>query len=930
MMRVLIVDDHAENLYFLRTLLEAKGYEVEEARHGAEALGKARINLPGMVISDLLMPVMDGYTLLRRWKDDDKLKTIPFVVYTATYTDPKDERLALDMGADAFILKPAETEVFIKKIQELLIKKDRAVPKALETPPEQSALLREYNQTLIRKLEKKAAELSLANSELLEEIAERKRTEVALRDSEFRYHTLFDAIADPLFVYDSATLEYLDVNQAAIAVYGYSREEFLRMTIKDIRPREDVPALMERLSRGEMRVENHGVLRHRKKSGEILDVEISAYGFDFLGRPACVIQARDVTEKRRAEAAVARTAELLQAVANGTPDAVFIKDWNGKYLLFNEAASRYVGKPVGEVLGKDDTMLFNTEDAHKIMVNDRKVMESDRNQTVEELLITPLGTRLFQATKAPYHDKQGKVIGIIGISRDVTDLRKTEETLRLRDRAMEAVSQGILITDPNQPDNPIIYASAGFERMTGYKAEEVIGRNCRFMQGRNTSPEMLAELRAALAERRDCQVELVNYRKDGTAFWNQLTISPVFGAGGELTHFVGTQTDVTEKRRLEEQLRQAQKMEAFGQLAGGVAHDFNNLLTVISGYSHVLLSKIPSEDPRHDSIQAIHDAGEKAAALTSQLLAFSRQTVLSPRVLNLNNVVDDTQKMLCRLIGEDISLVTVLKSDVNLVKVDPGHLGQVLMNLAVNARDAMPKGGKLTIETANVLLDEHYAQAHTGFTPGDYVMLAVSDTGIGIPKEIQPRIFEPFFTTKGVGRGTGLGLAVVHGIIKQSGGDIQVYSEVGVGTTFKIYFPAVKDEDVQKNPREENPAGRGTETVLVVEDDEAVRGLAVCILEMNGYEVLTAGNGQEALEAAEKHGEKIALLISDVIMPVMGGSELAQIMKVRFPKIKVMFLSGYTDDAIVRHGILQEKVAFLQKPFSPTALAKKVREVLDA
>jgi two-component system, cell cycle sensor histidine kinase and response regulator CckA len=930
MTRALIVDDHTENLYYLRTLFEAKGYEVDEARHGAEALGKARQKRPDLIISDLLMPVMDGYTLLRRWKDDDKLKDIPFVVYTATYTDPKDERLAMDLGADAFIIKPAEPGVFMAFIQKVLEGGRPPVRRAGESPAEQSALLREYNQTLIRKLEKKASELTQANNELLEEIAERKHTETALRDSETRYHTIFDVIADPLFVYDRETLRYLDVNKAAIAVYGYSREEFLQMTIKDIRPKEDVPALIKMLALTGAKMENRGIWRHQKKNGEIMEMEISAYGFDCSGRPACVVQARDVTEKQRAAAEAARTAELLQAVANGTPDAVFIKDRSGKYLLFNEAAVRHVGKPVKEVLGKDDTAIFNAEDARKIMTDDQRVMKLNQNQTVEELLVTVRGPRMFQAIKVPYRDAQGNVIGIIGISRDVTDLKKAEEDLRLRNRAMEAVSQGILITDPNLPDNPIIYASAGFERMTGYRAEEVEGRNCRFLQGKDTNPEAIAELRAALAERRSCQVELLNYRKEGTPFWNQLAISPVFGPLGELTHFVGVQTDVTERRKLEDQLRQSQKMEAFGQLAGGVAHDFNNLVTVISGYSDMILSKALPGDPYRESIHAIHEAGETAAALTRQLLAFSRQTVLSPKVLNLNNIVDEMQKMLRRLIGEDISLTTVLKSDVNLVKVDPGHLEQVLMNLAVNARDAMPKGGKLTIETANVLLDKHYAQTHSGVMPGEYVMLAVSDTGVGIPKEVQPRIFEPFFTTKDVGRGTGLGLAVVDGIIKQSGGDIKVYSEVGVGTTFKIYFPAVKDKAVQKNQQDENPAGRGTETVLIVEDDEAVRGLAVYILEQKGYKVLTAGDGSEALKAAEKQGDKIALLISDVVMPGMGGSELAQIMRGRLPKIKVLFLSGYTDDAIVRHGILQEKAAFLQKPFSPVALAKKVREVLDA
>lgn len=929
MKRVLVVDDNAENLYMLRALLQGHGYEVDEARHGAEALVKARKEKPDIIISDLLMPVMDGYMLLRRWKDDDDMKNVPFIVYTATYTDPKDEKLAIDLGADAFLLKPAEPDVFMGVVQQVLGRENSARQPEIETGVQQGGLLKEYNATLIRKLEKKALELELANRELHEEIAERKRTEAELRGSEDRYHKLFDAIIDPLFVYDRETLRYLAVNDAATHHYGYSREEFLRMTIKDIRPKEDIPALLDMLAGSGEGVESRGTWRHRKKNGEVFEVEISAYGMTFSGRPACVIQARDVTEQRRAAAEIVRTTELLQSFLNGTPDVVYVKDLKGKYLLFNDAGSRYVGKSVEDVLGKDDTAIFGEVDALALMKNDREVMASNRDQIIEEKLVTALGPRTFQTMKAPYRDSKGKVIGLIGIARDVTHLKSTEETLRLRDRAIEAVSQGILITDPNQPDNPIIYASAGFEAMTGYRIEEVLGKNCRFLQGEDSDPETVDEIRRALKEGKKCSVEIMNYRKDGTAFWNQLTIAPVLGEKDDVTHFVGVQTDVTPRRQLEEQLRQAQKMEAFGQLAGGVAHDFNNLLTVIAGYSQLLLGKLFAPDPIREAVVEISEAGERAASLTRQLLAFSRQTVLAPKVLNLNGVVGETEKMLRRLMGEDVVLGTVFDPKINLVRVDPGHMAQVLMNLAVNARDAMPKGGKLTIETSNFLLDETYALTHPDVTPGDYVMLAVSDTGCGIPKELKNRIFEPFFTTKEFGKGTGLGLAVVHGIIKQSGGNIEVYSEIGVGTTFKIYFPAVKDEPISASPSPDAEAGHGTETVLLVEDDDAVRGLAALVLETHGYKVMNASGGTEALRLADALGDKFAILVTDVVMPGMGGVELADTLQSRFPKLKILFLSGYTDDAIVRHGILHEKVAFLQKPFSPDRLARKVRDVLD-
>ncbi|MEI9936561.1 MAG: ATP-binding protein [Pseudomonadota bacterium] len=382
-------------------------------------------------------------------------------------------------------------------------------------------------------------------------------------------------------------------------------------------------------------------------------------------------------------------------------------------------------------------------------------------------------------------------------------------------------------------------------------------------------------------------------------------------------------------RSSEAQFRHAQKMEAVGRLAGSVAHDFNNLLSVILSYSSLLLSDLKPIDPLRADIDSIRKAGEKAADLTRQLLAFSRQQVLLPRVLDLNEVLDESERMLRRLLAADIELVTRKGRALARVKVDPSQVDQVIMNLTINARDAMPNGGKLTIETANVMLDGSYTTEHFGVTPGPYVMLAISDTGVGMDEETQARIFEPFFTTKEQGKGTGLGLSTVFGIVRQSGGNIWVYSELGSGTTFKVYFPISNEEDVRIPELASPLTMHGTETVLLVEDQDEVRQVALQILRRYGYHVIEARNAGEALLICERHPRTIHLLLTDVIMPLMSGRQLAERLVQAVPDLKVLFMSGYTENTIVHHGILDSGIAYLQKPLVPDALLRRVREVLD-
>jgi len=480
----------------------------------------------------------------------------------------------------------------------------------------------------------------------------------------------------------------------------------------------------------------------------------------------------------------------------------------------------------------------------------------------------------------------------------------------------------------------IILFNRGAEKMFGYAAHEVLGKPLDVLLPSRLTDAHRSHIRdfgaapesgRRMGERSDVS----GRRKDGTEFPAEASISKLVQKGE--TVFTAIVRDVTERQKLEQQFRQAQKMEAVGRLAGGIAHDFNNLLTVITSYAEILLEDLTSQDPRRADMDEIRKAAVSAAGLTRQLLAFSRQQVLEPRVLNVNAVLASAEKLLQRLLGEDIELVAALTPEIGAVKADPGQLEQVIVNLAVNARDAMPDGGKLTIETANADMDEAYARVHPPAKPGQYVVLAVSDTGVGMDEQTQRRIFEPFFTTKEVGKGTGLGLATVYGIVKQSGGFIWVYSEPGQGTTFKIYVPRV-DEPVEAvaPPAAPRESLRGAETVLLVEDAAAVRAVTRQVLDRLGYTVLEAPNGKVALHLATKHHGPIHLLLTDVVMPELGGRQLAEQLTALRPELRVLYASGYTDDAVVRHGVLKPGSAYLQKPFTPEVLARKVREVLDS
>ena len=617
------------------------------------------------------------------------------------------------------------------------------------------------------------------------------------------------------------------------------------------------------------------------------------------------------------------------------PDAFVIVDREGRIVLVNARAEKLFGYAREELLGQSVEMLV-PEGFRSQHIGHRVQYAADPRPRAMGACMDLLARKKDGSTVSVDISLGSLLAGddmlMTAAIRDITERKRAEEALK------QSYAYYLNLFD-NFPapvwrsgsDAKCDYFNRAWLDFTGRTMEQELGDG--WAEG--VHPEDLERCvktyRDAFVARRPFEMEYRLRRHDGQYRMIIDVGRPISNLDGSFAGYLGCCYDITERKKLEAQLRQSQKMEAVGQLAGGIAHDFNNLLTVITGYCQILLTAADQGDPRREELEQIKEAGDRAASLTRQLLAFSRKQILEPKVLDLNAVVTNLDKMLQRLIGEDIALQTALAPALGCVKADPGQIEQVIMNLAVNARDAMPQGGHLTIETANADLDESYAEERFSVQPGPYVMLAVSDTGCGMDTETQAHIFEPFFTTKGQGKGTGLGLPTVYGIVKQSGGYIWVYSEPGRGTTFKIYLPRVDAQAEALEPRSPlQESLQGTETILLVEDEERVRRLARTILAGHGYSVLEAPNGAEALRISEQRGGAIHLLVTDVVMPGMSGGELASRLIAKHLHMKVLFVSGYTDDAIVRHGVLQAGIPFIQKPFTPSTLARKVREVLDA
>jgi two-component system cell cycle sensor histidine kinase/response regulator CckA len=765
---------------------------------------------------------------------------------------------------------------------------------------------------------------------ILRDVSERSRLERELRHSQEKYAKMIHSSPDAITLRSLPDRRYVEVNEGFARLTGYTAEEVIGKTPSEVGVWSDDPSHVEIL---EKLIREGGVrdveFDFRTKGGEHRLGTVSAARLT-LGTDSYMLSiSRDITERRKAEERLSQ----LAAIVESSFDAIIGKTLDGTIVSWNAGAEAVYGYSAAEALGKSIAMLAPAEPrsvVHQLLGRLARGEKIDHRETTR---VRKDGRKIIVAvTLSPIRSATGKIVGASAISRDITERRRVEQDLRRSEARFASLVQdapyGIYRVTL---DGQFLQVNPALVRMLGYQSEaELLERNIQ------TDVYAEAEFRKELIEKywdhedfKDLEAHWK--RKNGEPIIVRLSGRPVERSGGEPAYFEVFAEDITERRLLERQLLQSQKMDAIGRLAGGIAHDFNNLLGVILGQTELLQGELGSNPSVHRRAEAIDQSARRAAELTKQLLAFSRQQLIEPRVVDTNAIVRDVEKLLKRLIGEDVELTIHLQSNAGNIKIDPSQLEQILMNLAVNARDAMPDGGKLILETAFVELDETYARQHLGAKAGDFVLIAVSDTGTGMDSQTMARIFEPFFTTKPEGRGTGLGLSTVYGIVKQNNGYIMAYSEVGHGTTFRIYFPSVRaTPELRVQKSDPGEFAKGWETILLVEDEPSLRELAREILEANGYKVIEAERGEHAIRLVEQSQTPIHLLLTDVVMPGIGGKQLATRLLELRPGLHVLYMSGYTDDVINNRGILREDTLLLPKPFTRATLLRRVREALDA
>jgi PAS domain S-box-containing protein len=987
MKNILIVDDNPQDLSLLQTLLNRHGYGVTAVANGAEALEKARSELPDMIITDILMPTMDGFTLCREWKRDDRLKDIPFVFFTATYTDPKDKKFALGLGADRFIGKPQEQEVFLSIMEEVFSEhKAGRLAAPCEPQHDEAVSFREYNEALIRKLEGKMVQVEEANRRLKLEVTERMRTEEALRElerqsAEFAEYNQLVIGSSSLGIatYDAESGMGVTANDAIAKIIGTTVEEAVGLNFRHIESWEKSGLLKiaeDVLSDGGERQNGIHVVT---TFGKEIWLGCRLARFTIKEKAHLLLMCADITERKRVEERMKKGFQLESALlridsqileGTDTRDALgtaceAIVEMGYRMCWIGQPDPDHIVRPIaseGFTAGYPENIDFRWDDSSEGKGPTGTAIRTGQSCVIQSIRESPIfspwresaiGHGYRSMAAFPMKAGDGEVIGVLNVYSDREGAFGDEEIGRLGMFAQQcsiaviSARQIESLRDANQrlafyvDRMPLAYIvwnlefgveewNPAAERIFGWKARETVGKNAYELIIRKEARPQFERGWSKLLKGGESSYSLnANVRKDGKIITCEWFNALLRDASGNISGVLSMVHDVTEKTELERQLKTAQRMEAVGTLAGGIAHDFNNSLTGIVGFGELLRNRMAGDEQALRDLDEILRCVERAATLTRQLLTFARRQVIEPVNLNLSILVADLMKFIGKVVGEHIEVKTFPGKNIPTIHADRGQIEQVVMNLCLNARDAMPEGGRLVVETDDVYLEEEYVRQNPYMKTGRYALLTVSDTGIGMDEKTRERVFEPFFTTKGPDKGTGLGLAMVYGIVKQHGGFIHLYSEPGKGTAFKVYFPAIEAQpDAVPAKRKEEILRGGTETILLAEDEEAIRLFIERTLKERGYNILIARNGEEAIDIFRQKKE-IDLAVLDMVMPRKGGKEAFEEMHQQNPRLKVIFMSGYSANAIHDSFVLIAGTPFLQKPFGPTTLARKIREVLD-